>query len=81
MDELKEHYYPSDAFILNFGKMTFEEYKQSFDDDNAKKLRNDYDSRMRPTNILIYWLIASLDEKSIRNASTQTKLDVRGNLI
>ena len=80
MNELKEHHYPSDEFILNFGKMTFEEYKDCFDDDDQKKLRNDYDSRMRPTNILIYWMAAKL-EIAKRDASTQTKLDVRGNLI
>lgn len=81
MNELKEYLAPTDEFVTNFAKMTFYEWKDTFDtsDDYCggcwmamqKRMRNDYDNRMRPRNLILYYAFARLTPDT-RSIQTQT---------
>lgn len=82
MNAIKNDMQPPDHFICKMQKMKFKEFECDYEDDeiDRKQMRNDYDNRMRPNNLILYWVFEKMNPKT-RNASTQTKLDVRGNLI
>ncbi len=50
-------YDATDKFLIKFTKMNFTEFRDEFDCDgmcDAKKLRNDYDNRFKPKNLILY---------------------------
>jgi uncharacterized protein YbcC (UPF0753/DUF2309 family) len=60
MEYIKEEYKPTEKFIEKMKNLSWKDYRQDFECDetckNEKKLRNDYHNRMKPTNLMIYFM-------------------------
>tara|TARA_B100000519_G_scaffold197154_1_gene204535 strand:- start:133 stop:450 length:318 start_codon:yes stop_codon:yes gene_type:complete len=58
-----EEYTISDAFIGKMQRMSFNDYKDEYarEGDTDKKVRNHYDNRMRPKNLILYYFDSEMD--------------------
>ena len=78
MDIIKKEYKPTDKFILRFTKLKYNDFCDHFDlNKSHKDSRNQYDNRLRPSNLLTYFMFEELENSGpskphTKEASTQT---------
>jgi hypothetical protein len=64
MDFIMQEYDPSDKFLIELTRMKFGEfYSEFYAEGDSKKLRNDYDNRLKPKNIVLYHMHYLMKEK------------------
>ena len=73
MEKLSKKYTPTDEFILYLTHMNYHEYKKrdkcySQNKRIVKKYRNDYENRLRPKNLRLYYI-----DDVIRKKNKQAK--------
>ena len=75
-----EEYEPTDAFIAKMQRMSFTDYVAEYEreGDTDKKLRNHYDNRMRPKNLILYYFDSEMDrlKKKPNKKTIGTQTDV-----
>lgn len=55
MEEILNDEVFDDEFIIKMTRLTFKEFKQIFDYEDDKKIRNDYDNRLKGKNLFFYF--------------------------
>ncbi len=56
-----------DNFIIFMTRLTFKEFKNIFDYEDDKKIRNDYDNRLKGKNLFFYFYFIKNRELTKRN--------------
>lgn len=76
MENIIEEYTPTDEFLADFARLTYEDFCDNYDLEQNKKSRNQYDNRMRTKNVIIYFMeriIYKLERKvKTKEAACQT---------
>tara|TARA_A100001037_G_C14831661_1_gene492359 strand:- start:158 stop:406 length:249 start_codon:yes stop_codon:yes gene_type:complete len=75
MELAKANYPPDDAFTLKIARMTFTQFEHEFNDTlMGKEAHNAYQNRMRPKNMMYYYLIHLIEKPKpkMKDASTMT---------
>ena len=55
MEEILHTEQMDDEFLLYITRLTFKEFRNIFDYEDAKKIRNDYDNRLKGKNLFFYF--------------------------
>lgn len=81
MEEILNDEVIDDEFIVYMTRLTFKEFRNIFDYEDQKKIRNDYDNRMKGKNLFFYfYFFKNRDqEREIRKLRKMNKLLAKEN--
>lgn len=76
MEEILNNEVIDDEFIVYMTRLTFKEFRNIFDYEDQKKIRNDYDNRLKGKNLFFYfYFLKNRDqEREIRKLRKMNKL-------
>lgn len=71
MEEILSKSEITDEFLTMFMRLEFKKFKTMFDYDDEKKIRNDYDNRLKGKNLSIYFFYLKQQEQQVRIAKLE----------
>lgn len=80
MELATANFAPTDQFKLKFISLTLSDFESEYGDElQGKDLRNAYDNRLRPRNLILYYMMDLL-EPTTRTIGTQTTTRIKNKM-
>lgn len=65
MEQILDNEHLDDKFLVFITRISFKEFKSIFEYEDEKKIRNDYDNRLKGKNLFFYFYFFKNEDKDI----------------